>query len=49
MKIPLPKPEQKYSYADYLTCDEQERWEIIAKKIILPHIKSLKGNVRECK
>ena len=25
----LPKPEQKYSYADYLTWDEDERWEII--------------------
>lgn len=27
--MPLPKPEQKYSYADYLTWDENERWEII--------------------
>ena len=27
--MPLPKPEQKYSYADYLTWDESERWEII--------------------
>lgn len=27
--MPLLKPEQKYSYADYLTWDEAERWEII--------------------
>lgn len=27
--MPLPNPEQKYSYADYLTWDENERWEII--------------------
>jgi Uma2 family endonuclease len=27
--LPLPKPEQKYSYADYLTWDESERWEIL--------------------
>lgn len=27
--MPLPKPEQKYSYADYLTWDENERWEIL--------------------
>lgn len=27
--MPLPKPEQKYSYADYLTWNEGERWEII--------------------
>lgn len=27
--MPLQKPEQKYSYADYLTWDECERWEII--------------------
>ena len=27
--MPLPKPEQKYSYADYLTWDESERCEII--------------------
>lgn len=27
--MPLLKPEQKYSYADYLTWDENERWEII--------------------
>ncbi|AOY76002.1 Uma2 family endonuclease [Clostridium formicaceticum] len=26
--MPLPKPEQKYSYADYLTWNENERWEI---------------------
>lgn len=25
----LPKPEQKYSYADYLTWDENERWELL--------------------
>lgn len=25
----LPKFEQKYSYADYLTWDENERWEIM--------------------
>ncbi len=24
-----PKPEQKYSYADYLTWDENERWELL--------------------
>ena len=27
--MPPPKPEQKYSYADFLTWDESERWEII--------------------
>jgi len=27
--MPLPKSEQKYSYADYLTWDENERWEIL--------------------
>ncbi len=27
--MPLPKYEQKYSYADYLTWPEDERWEII--------------------
>jgi len=27
--MPLPKPEQKYSYADYSTWDENERWEIL--------------------
>ncbi len=27
--MPLPKPDHKYSYADYLTWDEQERWEIL--------------------
>ncbi len=27
--MPLPRCEQKYSYADYLTWDEEERWEII--------------------
>lgn len=27
--MPFSKPEQKYSYADYLTWDENERWEII--------------------
>jgi Uma2 family endonuclease len=27
--MPLIKPEQKYSYADYLTWDEDDRWEII--------------------
>jgi len=27
--MPLPNLEQKYSYADYLTWDECERWEII--------------------
>ena len=27
--MPLPKSEQKYSYADYLTWDECERWEIL--------------------
>lgn len=27
--MPLPKPDNKYSYADYLTWDEQERWEIL--------------------
>ncbi|MHB1394842.1 MAG: Uma2 family endonuclease [Clostridia bacterium] len=27
--MPLPKPEQKYSYADYLIWDENERWEIL--------------------
>lgn len=27
--MPLPKSEQKYSFADYLTLDENERWEII--------------------
>ena len=27
--MPLPKLEQKYSYADYLTWDENERWEIL--------------------
>ena len=29
LKMPLPKSEQKYSYADYLTWDEDERWEIL--------------------
>lgn len=27
--MPLPKSGQKYSYADYLTWNEQERWEIL--------------------
>ncbi|TYQ15714.1 UNVERIFIED_CONTAM: Uma2 family endonuclease [Acetivibrio alkalicellulosi] len=27
--MPLPKPEQKYSYADYLTWGENEKWEIL--------------------
>lgn len=27
--MPLPKQEQKYSYADYLTWNEDERWEIL--------------------
>lgn len=27
--MPLPKHEQKYSYADYLTWDKDERWEIL--------------------
>lgn len=27
--MPLPKFEQKYSYADYLIWDENERWEIL--------------------
>jgi Uma2 family endonuclease len=27
--MPLSKPEQKYSYADYLTWGENERWEIL--------------------
>ncbi|OPZ83812.1 MAG: hypothetical protein BWY74_04370 [Firmicutes bacterium ADurb.Bin419] len=27
--MPLPRPEQKYSYVDYLTWDENERWEIL--------------------
>jgi len=27
--MPLPKPEQKYSYADYLTWNENERWELL--------------------
>ncbi len=27
--MPLPKFEQKYSYANYLTWDESERWEIL--------------------
>jgi Uma2 family endonuclease len=27
--MPLPKPEQKYSYSDYLTWNESERWEIL--------------------
>ncbi|MEW6624731.1 MAG: Uma2 family endonuclease [Bacillota bacterium] len=27
--MPLLNPERKYSYADYLTWDEDERWEII--------------------
>lgn len=27
--MPLPNLEQKYSYADYLTWNENERWEII--------------------
>lgn len=27
--MPLPKLDQKYSYADYLTWDEEERWEIL--------------------
>ena len=27
--MPLPKPEQKYSYADYLTWDENERLELL--------------------
>lgn len=26
--MPLPKQEQKYSYADYLKWDEKERWEL---------------------
>ena len=26
--MPLPKPGQKYSYADYLTWNEGERWEL---------------------
>ena len=27
--MPLPKSEQNYSYVDYLTWDEDERWEIL--------------------
>ncbi len=27
--MPLPKQEQIYTYADYLTWDEKERWEIL--------------------
>jgi Uma2 family endonuclease len=29
LKVPLPNPEQKYTYTDYLTWDNDERWEII--------------------
>jgi Uma2 family endonuclease len=29
LTMPLSKPEQKYSYADYLTWGENERWEIL--------------------
>lgn len=29
LKMPLPKAELRYSYADYLTWDEKERWEIL--------------------
>lgn len=27
--MPLPKAELRYSYSDYLTWDEKERWEIL--------------------
>jgi len=27
--MPLPRPDQKYSYTDYLTWEESERWEIL--------------------
>lgn len=27
--MPLPKPEQKYSYTDYLTWNQNERWELL--------------------
>lgn len=27
--MPLPKQRQKYSYADYLLWNEDERWEIL--------------------
>ena len=29
VEIPLPKPDQKYSYADYLAWNEMERWQIL--------------------
>jgi Uma2 family endonuclease len=29
IKMLIPKPEQKYSYTDYLTWNEEERWEIL--------------------
>ena len=30
MVLPKLKQEEKFSYADYLTWDDQERWELIA-------------------
>jgi Uma2 family endonuclease len=30
--MPLPKPEQTFSYADYVTWPEEERWEILDGK-----------------
>jgi Uma2 family endonuclease len=27
--MPLPKPDQRYTYQDYLTWDDDQRWEII--------------------
>lgn len=42
--MPLPKSNQKYSYADYLSWNEDERWEIIDG---LPYMKAAPSRVHQ--
>jgi len=42
--MPLPKHEQKYSYADYLTWDERERWEILGG---IPHMQAAPSRIHQ--
>ncbi len=42
--MPSPKPEQKYSYADYLTWDESERWEIFES---VPHMQAAPSRIHQ--
>jgi Uma2 family endonuclease len=42
--MPLSKPEQKYSYADYLAWDENERWEILDGK---PYMRAAPSRVHQ--